>query len=143
MVSVHNPSLRSFRQCPTCSRKILAYLSLYRFKVKPKVKFKVFSAFTGKTIHSVGNLRGQRVRIFRVCRRLLNSFTRNRRFELGLLRSTTWSVYFTRPQIRRPTALRFLRKERNMSPAVSKCASPSARTFLAERRSFPIFTRSE
>ena len=43
--------------------------------------------------------------------------SRDRHLELGLL-SSTCSVYFTRPQIRRPAALGFLGKERNTSPSL-------------------------
>lgn len=50
----------------------------------------------------------------------------NRHFELGLL-SSTCSVYFMRPQIRRPAALEFLGKERNTSLPVSN--APTRRNY--------------
>jgi len=65
---------------------------------------------------------------------MLNSFISNRRFELGLLCDTPRGSFILRSRKYdgRPAALGFLRKERNMSAAVSKALRTSSR---CEKRS--------
>lgn len=96
---------------------------------------------TGRQYAPLKTLRGQRVGISRVCRRLLNSFTRNRRFELGLLlRGTTWSVYFTRLQIRSArTPPTFSERREIWVRQCQNAPRPPSQSSFAERRSFLIF----